>query len=88
MATKGKKFTVPDAYSAVVQSAAATNGAEPAQQYYRFNMRLPQQYQTYLAEMAWRNRTTITAYMQDLVAKDMEAHPEWKDTLDILNTKK
>ena len=87
MATKGKKFSVPDAYSAVVQSAN-TDTKEAPQQWYRFNMRLPMQFQTYLAEMALRNRTTITAYLQDLVAKDMEAHPESKDTLDILNTKK
>ena len=82
-----RKFTNPDAYSAVIQSAS-TAGQDKPQEWYRFNMRLPVEYQAYLAEMAWRNRTTITNYLQNLVAADMEAHPEWKDTVDILNTKK
>lgn len=83
----GRKFATPNAYTAIVQSAN-TDTQEAPKEFYRFNMRLPAEYQQYLAEMAWRNRTTITAYMTDLVKADMEAHPEWRDSLDILNTKK
>lgn len=82
-----KKFSVPDAYSAVVQSANTT-AQEAPEKWYRFNFRLPADYQQYLSEMAWRNRTTITAYITALVKADMDAHPEWRDSLDILNTKK
>ena len=35
--------------------------------------------------MAWRNRTNITQYITRLIEADMEAHPEWKDSLDELN---
>lgn len=52
---------------------------------YRFNAKFPIQYKDYLQEMAWRNRCTITDYLIHIVQADMDAHPEWKDTLDILN---
>ena len=86
----GRKFATPNAYSAIVQSANTDtqDSAAAPQKWYRFNMRIPVEYQEYLAEIAWRNRTTITAYLTELVKADMEAHPEWRDSLDILNTKK
>lgn len=61
--------------------------AEPQQDsgIYRFNAKFPIQYKDYLQEMAWRNRCTITEYLIRIVQADMDAHPEWKDTIDILN---
>ena len=52
---------------------------------YRFNAKLPIECKAYLQEMAWRNRTTITEYLTRLILADMEAHPNWRDTLDALN---
>jgi len=60
--------------------------AEPQESgIYRFNAKFPIQYKDYLQEMAWRNRCTITDYLIRIVQADMDAHPEWKDTIDILN---
>lgn len=53
---------------------------------YRFNAKFPIECKAYLQEMAWRNRTTTTEYLARLVLADMEAHPNWKDSLDALNT--
>ena len=53
---------------------------------YRFNAKFPIVFKDYLQEMAWRNRCTITDYLIHIVQADMEAHPEWKENLDILNT--
>lgn len=53
--------------------------------WYHFNMKLPEECRAYLQEMAWRNRTTITQYLQDMVMADMAAHPDWRDGLDELN---
>lgn len=53
--------------------------------FYRFNIRFPEEYRMYLQEMAWRNRTDITQYINRLIAEDMEKHPEWKETIDVLN---
>ena len=53
--------------------------------FYHFNLKLPEECRAYLQEMAWRNRTTITDYLADMVLADMEAHPEWKDSLDELS---
>jgi len=52
---------------------------------YRFNAKFPMECKDYLQEMAWRNRCSITDYLIHIVQADMEAHPEWKDTVDILN---
>lgn len=84
MATK-QEFKAPEqsVYGTVVQSAE--NGKKAKKEYYRFNLKLPMECKDYLQEMAWRNRTTITEYLTDLVESDIKAHPNWKDTLDILN---
>lgn len=83
-----KKFEAPqgNVYGSVIQSTEQQQ-AEPAAktEYYRFNAKMPMEYKDYLQEMAWRNRTTITDYLNTLIAADMEAHPEWRETLDILN---
>ena len=52
---------------------------------YRFNAKFPIVYKDYLQEMAWRNRCTITEYLIRIVQADMDAHPEWRETIDILN---
>lgn len=69
------------------QADQAPQDQAPADQpkWYRFNMKLPAECQAYLQEMAWRNRTTITQYMADMVMADMAAHPEWRDSLDATN---
>ena len=53
---------------------------------YRFNAKLPIECKAYLQEMAWRNRTDMNAYLSRIALEDMERHPEWTQTVDILNT--
>ena len=79
-----KKFDAPTK-SSVVQSTEQAQPEPKKQEYYRFNAKMPIEYKDYLQEMAWRQRTSITEYLNKLVAADMEAHPEWRDTIDILN---
>lgn len=70
----------------VEQPTEGGGTAKPAkQEYYRFNLKVPIEYKVYLQEMAWRNRTSITAYLSELIRADMEAHPDWADGLDGLN---
>lgn len=52
---------------------------------YRLNLKFPDHYKSYLQEMAWRNRTNVTAYIAALIEADMEKHPNWQDGLDELN---
>ena len=83
-----QKFTAPQGnpYNSIIQS---TEQQQPQTadktEYYRFNAKLPMECKDYLQEMAWRNRTTITEYLTRLILADMEAHPDWRETLDILN---
>ena len=83
-----QKFTAPqgNVYGSVIQSTEQQQ-AEPAAKtgYYRFNAKLPMECKDYLQEMAWRNRSTITEYLTRLILADMKEHPDWRDTLDILN---
>ena len=83
-----QKFTAPQGnpYNSIIQSTEQAQ-PEPAAktEYYRFNAKMPIEYKDYLQEMAWRQRTTITEYLNKLIAADMEAHPDWRETLDILN---
>lgn len=84
-----KKFpTMPNPYTTDTEQAqpqAQQENQEP--QYYRFSLKLPPECGDYLREMAWRNRTTITDYLTRVVLADKEAHPEWRETFDILNKK-
>ena len=73
-----KKFT---ATQNIVLVKVVDTGAEV----YRFNLKLPIECKDFLQEMAWRNRTTITEYLTRLVRADMDAHPEWTETVDSLN---
>lgn len=82
-----QKFTAPqgNVYGSVIQSTERAQQPAAKTEYYRFNAKLPMECKDYLQEMAWRNRTTITEYLTRLITADMEAHPDWRDTLDILN---
>ena len=83
-----QKFTAPQGnpYNSIIQSTEQQQ-PEPAAktEYYRFNAKLPMECKDYLQEMAWRNRTTITEYLTRLMMADIEARPDWRETLDILN---
>ena len=82
-----RKFAAPkqNPYGGLIQSAE-TNGTQTgAPEYYRFNAKMPMICKDYLQEMAWRNRTTITDYLIKLITADMDAHPEWVETIDVLN---
>ena len=66
--------------------AVETEQPETKQEYYRFNLKLPLECKEYLQEMAWRTRSkSITAYLTALIEKDMEQHPDWRETVDELN---
>ena len=83
-----KKFEAPQGnpYSSIIQSSDQQQPEPaPAEEFYRFNAKFPGIFKDYLQEMAWRNRTSITDYLTRLINADMEAHPEWRDTLDVLN---
>ena len=82
-----QKFTAPQVnpYNSIIQSAEPAQPAAPEDDSYRFNAKWPGVFRQYLQEMSWRNRTSITQYVANLINADMEAHPEWKDTLDVLN---
>jgi len=83
----GKKFATPKTtYSSVIQSAT-TEKASNRKEVYRFNMNFDYELHDYLQEMAWRNRMTITEYLNKIVREDMEKHPEWTQTVDVLNSK-
>jgi hypothetical protein len=81
----GARRTRKEQAPAEPQADQATKDQDQPTKWYRFNMKLPAECQAYLQEMAWRNRTTITQYLQDMVMADMAAHPEWRDSLDELN---
>lgn len=58
---------------------------EPPKTFYRFNAKFPIEYKAFLQEMAWRNRLPINDYLVKIIGEYMDAHPEWKETIDILN---
>ena len=43
---------------------------------YRYNLNLDRDLKEYLHEMAWKNRTSITQYINDLIRADMKAYIE------------
>ena len=73
-----KKFTT-------IQNIVLVKAVDTNAEVYRFNLKLPIECKDFLQEMAWRNRTTITGYLVRLVRADMNAHPEWTETIDSLN---
>lgn len=89
-----QQFTAPaeNPYTAPAQPAEPQKTDKKDE--YRFNAKMPAICGTFLQEMAWRKsleehkRVTITEYLIRLVTADMEAHPEWKETVDVLNISK
>lgn len=86
------KFEAPQVNPYTAQEQPQTQPQEQRKAFYRFNAKLPAECKDFLQEMAWRKtleehrNVTITEYLTRLVLADMEAHPEWKDTIDTLNT--
>ena len=86
---KKQQFEAPAApgrdYTPIQSTAPEQAPAAPTEAPYRFNAKMPGIFKTYLQEMAWRNRITVTEYIVRLIQADMDAHPEWTETIDILN---
>jgi len=86
MAKKQDKFTANGFDYGMNQDAAqAPVKEEKKQEYYRFNAKFPIEYKAFLQEMAWRNRLPINDYLVKIIGEYMDAHPEWQETIDILN---
>ena len=77
---------VPQQQEIIPQGGQTRETTKDPKEYYRFNLKLPIECKDYLQEMAWRNRTTITDYLTRIILADKDAHPEWKESVDILNT--
>lgn len=61
----------------------------PKKKVIRFSLNLKkEEYLTYLQQMAWVNKTSITDYLNGLIEADMQAHASWADGLDELNKKR
>ena len=74
MAKKQEKFTANGFDYGMNQATAdAPVKEEPKKEFYRFNAKFPIEYKAFLQEMA------------KIIGEYMEAHPEWKETIDILN---
>ena len=54
----------------------------------RIAARIPAECKIYIQEMAWKNRTTIAAYLTRIIEADMLKNPDWKDSLDELNVER
>lgn len=52
---------------------------------YKITMRTTDENRMYLQEISWRNKTSVTQYINDLIEADKAKHPEWKETIDVLN---
>ena len=86
MAKKQEKFTASGFDYGMNQATETPVKEEPTTKaYYRFNAKFPIEYKAFLQEMAWRNRLPINDYLVKIIGEYMEAHPEWKETVDILN---
>lgn len=59
-------------------SALDTQGTQGTQNtartYYRFNLKLDLDLKDFLSEEAWKNRTTITALINDILTAYKDAH--------------
>ncbi len=84
-----KKFEAPEAPNAVTtaytETQPQTRQFEQEKTFYRFNAKLPVEYKAFLQEMAWRYRIPINDFLVKIVGEYMDAHPEWKKTIDTLN---
>lgn len=63
--------------------------ADPANppEEYRFTVRMPAEYGTFMSELAYRERSTITAEFQRLVKEEIERRPDILEYIDELNKK-
>ena len=52
---------------------------------YKFTARMPGEYGRFLSEYAYQRRISITQLIQEIVAAEMERHPEILANLDELN---
>ena len=58
------------------EKAQKKANTKPQKDYFKLDLG---EYGTYIRDMAWYNRTTATAYIQDLIAKDAAENSEiWK----------
>jgi predicted DNA-binding protein len=53
--------------------------------YYRINLKLEAAFKEHLKEQAWKNKKSITQYINDLIEKDIK---DTQDTLNTLDTKR
>ena len=74
--TKGKKATRPYTRLDVTKEAPEE---------YRFTVRLPGEYGVFMNEMAYLDRTSITAAFERLVKEEMERRPDVFKSLNKLN---
>ena len=58
---------------------------EEAPEEYRFTVRMPGEYGKFMNELAYQDRSTITAEFERLVAEEMERRPDVIKSLDELN---
>lgn len=58
---------------------------EEAPEEYRFTVRMPGEYGRFMNELAYQDRTTITAEFERLVAEEMKRRPDVIKSLDELN---
>ena len=94
--TRKTTYTAPNTnpYDTLIQSN--TPDQMPEQQKmkktapddYRFSMRVSAESGAYIREMAWRHRVSITEFVARIIEADMKQHPEWKETIDVLNITK
>ena len=73
-----KKFTA-------IQNIVLVKAVDTNPETSRLNLKLPTEIKDFLQEMAWRNRTSLTGYLVRLVRADMDAHPEWTETIDSIS---
>lgn len=61
----------------ILESTTPKRGRPPKEEKlrgYRYNLNLDKDLQQYLKETAWRERTSITQYVNDLIRADMKAY--------------
>jgi len=60
--------------SVAVPSPASSGEAPAAVKYHRLTLRLKPAHKSYLEQVSWQHRTSITQYIADLIAADMHAN--------------
>ena len=49
--------------------------------FYKLSVAINPEFRVYLAEMAWKNRITISEYISRLLEADKKQHPDWNSEL-------